>query len=63
MPDGVGISSGLGRWGVSGPPNRGTPTGIMPINNSMDVPWYESGPLWVLVFLAVGYVLVFQTLR
>jgi hypothetical protein len=26
-------------------------------------PFLGSGPFWVLVFLAVGYILVFQTLR
>jgi hypothetical protein len=29
----------------------------------MEAPWYASGPFWVLVFLVVGYLLVFQTLK
>lgn len=63
----VGISAGamgLGRFGVT-PPNTGAPSG----SNSVDagaageVPWYASGPVWVVVFLVVGYLLTRQTLR
>ena len=60
---GVGISNGINRWGVSGPSNQISPSGITGVTQPSDVPWYESGPLWVLIFLAVGYILVFQTLR
>jgi hypothetical protein len=60
----VGISNGMNRFGVTGPPNRTAPAGQNAISSSPDdTPWYESGPFWVLVFLVVGYVLVFQTLR
>jgi hypothetical protein len=54
-----------GRFGVI-PPNATTPRGSNPANPTdagVEVPWYASGPIWVLVFLAVGYVLVFQTLK
>jgi hypothetical protein len=34
-----------------------------PTQAGVDVPWYESGPFWVLVFLVMGYILVFQTLK
>lgn len=25
--------------------------------------WYESGPFWTIVFLFVGYILVYRTIR
>jgi hypothetical protein len=59
----VGISNGMSRFGVSGPVNSIAPAGANRVTNSQDVAWYESGPFWVLVFLAVGYILVFQTLK
>jgi hypothetical protein len=60
---GVGISNGIGRFGVSSPANLVAPAGQNRVSNSQEVPWYESGPFWTLVFLVVGYILVFQTLR
>jgi hypothetical protein len=60
-----GISNGIGRFGVSGPPNRSAPAGGNPVtsNNTGVTKWYESGPLWVLIFLVVGWVLVYQTVK
>lgn len=58
-------STGVGRFGVS-PPNGTRPAGGNPQSPSdagVDVPWYASGPVWVLVFLVVGYILVVQTLK
>jgi hypothetical protein len=58
-------STGIGRFGVV-PPNASAPRGANPASPTdagVSVPWYASGPVWVLVFLAVGYVLVFQTLK
>jgi hypothetical protein len=55
----------MGRFGVR-PPNSSMPSGANPASPSdsgVAVPWYASGPVWVLVFLAVGYILVFQTLK
>jgi hypothetical protein len=61
---GVGISNGMNQFGASGPPNRSAPSPGSRITSSPDdTPWWESGPLWVLIFLVVGYVLVFQTLK
>jgi hypothetical protein len=60
----VGISNGINRWGASGPPNRSAPAGgNAPTSSPDETPWWEAGPLWVLIFLVVGYVLVFQTLK
>lgn len=63
----VGISQasmGVGRFGVT-PPNATQPSGSRPQSSEAagDVPWYASGPVWVLIFLIVGYILVFQTLK
>lgn len=64
----IGISQasmGVGRFGVQ-PPNGTTPGGYnlqSPTDAGVDTPWYSSGPAWVLVFLVVGYILVFQTLK
>ena len=58
-------STGVGRFGVM-PPNASMPRGnnpSSPSDSGAEVPWYASGPVWVLVFLGVGYVLVFQTLK
>lgn len=53
-----------GRMGyASGPPNRSAPSVGGSARSPDDVAWYESGPFWVLVFLVVGYILVFQTLK
>ena len=61
---GVGISNGISRFGVAGPVNSTAPAGANRVNNDPgDTKWYESGPFWVLVFLVVGYILVFQTLK
>jgi len=60
----VGIGNGISRFGVAGPVNSSAPGGSNRVSNSPgDVKFYESGPFWVIVFLVVGYVLVFQTLR
>jgi hypothetical protein len=64
MPGPVGIMQ-PGRFGGM-TPNATMPRGSNPTNTvdaGVDVPWYASGPVWVLVFLVVGYVLVFQTLK
>jgi hypothetical protein len=58
-------STGIGRFGVS-PPNGTAPrvgNTQSPTDAGVDVPWYASGPVWVIVFLAVGYILVVQTLK
>ena len=57
-------TSMIGRFGVI-PSNSSMPSGSNPQNSEEagDVPWYESGPVWVLVFLVVGYILVFRTLK
>lgn len=58
-------SMGVGRLGVI-PPNATAPGGSNPqsaTGSGVERPWYASGPFWVLVFLVVGYVLVFQTLK
>jgi hypothetical protein len=60
----IGISNGINRFGAPNPPNRSAPAGANTVTSSPDdTPWWEAGPLWVLVFLVVGYILVFQTLR
>jgi hypothetical protein len=59
----VGISNGIGRFGVSGPGNQLAPAGNGQARDPSQIPWYSSGPFWTMVFLIVGYVLVFQTLR
>lgn len=54
-----------GRFGMT-PPNATAPGGsamASPVQAGVDVAWYESGPFWVIVFLVVGYILVFQTLK
>jgi len=58
-------SMGVGRFGVT-PPNGIAPGGYnlqSPTEAGVETPWYASGPVWVLVFLVVGYILVFQTLK
>lgn len=58
-------SMGVGRFGVT-PPNAGMPRGAntqSPTDAGVDAKWYESGPVWVILFLIVGYILVFQTLK
>lgn len=59
----IGIAQPMGRLGVSGPPNRSMPAPGGSARAPEDVPWYESGPFWVLVALVLGYILVFQTLK
>jgi hypothetical protein len=59
----IGMASGIGRFGVSGPANSAAPAGQNRVTSSQETPWYASGPFWVLVFLVVGYILVFQTLK
>lgn len=54
-----------GGFGVR-PPNATAPGGsniASPVSAGVDVAWYASGPFWVLIFLALGYILVFQTLK
>ena len=58
----TGIGNGINRFGVVGPANSVAPAGGNRVTSSTETPWYASGPFWVLVFLVVGYVLVFQTL-
>lgn len=59
----IGITRpGSGMAGVF-PPNRSAPSPGGSARDPGSVPFYESGPFWVVVFLVVGYVLVFQTLR
>lgn len=58
-------SMGVGRFGQT-PPNASAPRGnasANPVQAGVEVPWYASGPVWVVVFLVVGYILVFQTLK
>lgn len=57
-------TSMLGRFGVV-PSNSTRPAGSNPQNpqEAGDVAWYESGPVWVILFLVVGYILVFRTLK
>lgn len=57
-------SSMLGRFGVT-PPNASQPRGSNPQNpeEAGDVPFYASGPAWVLVFLIVGYILTYRVLK
>jgi len=65
MPTGFPQTSmGIGRFGVL-PPNATTPRGgnYQSTEAAGEAPWYASGPFWVVVFLVVGYVLVFQTLK
>ena len=59
----VGIANGIGRFGVAGPANSVVPAGQNRVTSSPDTPWYASGPVWTLVFLVVGYILVFHTLK
>jgi len=59
----VGMSNGINRFGVSGPVNSSAPAGSKGITGDPGVQWYEAGPVWVLIFLVVGYILVRQTLR
>jgi len=59
----VGISQGLTRFGGFGPPNRNPGQTVSPVSDATSTPWWQSGPVWVMVFLIVGYVLVFQTLK
>lgn len=60
----VGIGGGINRFGVSGPVNATAPSGANGVSNAPgDVKVWESGPFWVLVFLGVGYIMVFKTLR
>jgi hypothetical protein len=61
----VGISNGIGRFGVTGPPNRVAPAGGNPVTSDTGktTKWYESGPVWTLGFLVVGWFLVYQTVR
>jgi hypothetical protein len=65
MPTGFPQASmGVGRFGVV-PPNANAPRGSNPQSAEAagEPAWYASGPFWVLVFLVVGYILVFQTLK
>lgn len=64
MQTGIPSSSlGIGRFGVR-VPNATAPSGSSPVDASeVTTPWYGSGPFWVLLFLIVGYILVFQTLK
>lgn len=58
------MNNGIGRFGVSGPPNRSAPAGANPVTNDAgSTKWWESGPLWVLIFLIVGWILVYQTVK
>ena len=59
----IGMSNGVGRFGVSSPANSVAPAGQNRVTSSQATPWYESGPFWTLAFLVVGYLLVFQTLK
>jgi hypothetical protein len=66
MPIGIPqTSTGVGRFGVH-PPNAISPRGSNPASPQdagVEVPWYQSGPVWVILFLVAGYILVFQTLK
>jgi len=59
----IGISSGISRFGAQGPANIMTPGGANPVTGNPQRQWYESGPFWTFVFLAVGYILVYRTLK
>lgn len=64
MQTGIPQSSlGIGRFGQM-VPNTSAPSGSNPTNPSeVQEPWYATGPVWVVLFLVVGYILVFQTLK
>lgn len=53
----------MGRFGVAAPPNATAPAGGNPVTSDVVRPWYSTGPFMVLVFLVVGYILVFRTLK
>jgi hypothetical protein len=49
---------GMGRFGIiGGPPNATAPSGSNVVTNGTDIPWYQSGPLAVLIMGMVIYVL------
>lgn len=51
-------SMGMGRFGIiGGPPNATAPSGSNVVTNGTDIPWYQSGPLAVLIMGMVIYVL------
>jgi hypothetical protein len=60
---GIGIAQPSRLGYASGPPNRSAPAPGGGARSPDSVAFWESGPFWVLVFLVVGYVLVFQTLK
>jgi len=60
----VGVSNGISRFGVSGPVNSTAPRGANGITGDTgETKVWESGPVWTLIFLFVGYIMVRQTLR
>jgi hypothetical protein len=64
MPNPVGIRQGYsGRFGVAAPPNMNAPQGSNPVTSDTERAWWASGPAMVVLFLVVGYILVFRTLR
>ena len=54
---------GLVGRSASGPSNVMAPAPGGTAHDPGNVPFYASGPFWVLVFLGIGYILVFQTLK
>lgn len=66
MANPIGIpQTSMGYAGRFGAGNAVAPSGANPQSASAagETPWYAGGPFWVLVFLVVGYILVFQTLK
>jgi hypothetical protein len=59
----IGISNGISRFGAQGPSNGMAPAGNNTQRDPNATPWYASGPFWVLMFLAIGYLMVTQTLK
>jgi hypothetical protein len=60
------MSNGIGRFGVSGPPNATSPGGANTVtssNTGAPKPFYQTGPFWVIIFLIVGWLGVYRTIR
>lgn len=64
-PRPVGLSSPapmnrFGGYGATGPANGAVSQAAQ---EAEDTKWYESGVFWTVVFLFVGYILVYRTIR
>jgi hypothetical protein len=54
----------LNRFGGYSPgATAATTPAVQAANEAENVRWYESGPFWTIMFLIVGYILVYRTLR